>query len=135
MEDRVIARQIFQAIVEFVRNPTPTRVWVALFACWGLFLSGALGGVGLLGGSAAVSGSAFGSSFGPPGILQAIRLGSLLETKNRQIEQLHGEIAKLQNEATGLEKSRVLQQREIRKVLGYAAADELIFDFTPRERL
>ena len=51
--------------------------------------------------------------------------------KKAQLLRLQSEIKKLQSEATQLEKSGYFQEREIRKVLGYASSDEIIFDFVP----
>ena len=92
---------------------SPGKLWALLFAFWGLFLTGGLAGF-----------------VDSPGIIQAARLGSLLDSKHDQQEALQDELRKLQNEAVQLEKSKIAQQREIRRVLGYAAPDELIFDFS-----
>jgi cell division protein FtsB len=92
---------------------TPLKLWTALFALWGLLLSGILA-----------------SFVGSPGIIQALRLKSLLASKQAQIERMQNELIKLQNDAVQLDHGKVAQQREIRRVLGYAAADEIVFDFT-----
>ncbi|MDR3608738.1 MAG: hypothetical protein P4M08_15345 [Oligoflexia bacterium] len=90
----------------------PRHFWFATFGLWLFFLSGVL--------------TPF---FGTPGAIQALRLRHILETKQEQIAQHEDELLRLQTEADRLEKSRVAQQIEIRRVLGYAAPNELIFDF------
>ncbi len=95
---------------------TPLRAWTAIFALWSLFLSGA-----------------FASFLGSPGVFQLLRLQSLLNSKQAQVSKLQSEIVALQLEGSLLEHNQVAQQREIRRVLGYAAADELIFDFSSGE--
>jgi cell division protein FtsB len=97
---------------------TPTKLWLSIFSLWTVILSGATA-----------------TWTGPPGFIQAIRLRSLLSTKQLKVSGLQDEVQKLMLESHQLEKSKVAQQREIRKVLGYAAADEIIFDFTQNERL
>jgi hypothetical protein len=83
-----------------------------LFGLWILFLSGMLA-----------------NFVGSPGILQAIRLKNLLESKKLQLAQAQEELRRLKTDAILLENNRFAQQREIRRVLGYAAGDEIIFDF------
>src|SRR5689334_3316650 len=94
----------------------PKRAWLGLFALWSLLLTGALAGF-----------------VGSPGILQALRLKGLLAAKEAQVLSLEAQVHALELEAARLERSRFTQQREIRKILGYAASDELIFDFTPSD--
>lgn len=96
---------------------TPKRLWGFIFAVWGVFLSGVLAGM-----------------VGSPGAIQALRLKSLLEAKQDQISQIEGEVHALEAEAGRLEKSRVAQEREIRRTLGYAAPDEIIFDFASNDK-
>lgn len=95
---------------------TPGRLWTFLFGLWGLFLSGALA-----------------NFVGSPGVIQAVRLKSLLASKQQHVVRMQDELKRLQAEAVQLDKSKVVQQREIRRILGYAAADEIIFDFTDSE--
>jgi cell division protein FtsB len=94
------------------------KAWFAVFSLWGIFLSGILAGF-----------------VGSPGVIQAVRLNSLLHAKETQLTELQDELSRIKTEVSGLEKSRVVQQREIRRVLGYAASDELIFDFTLNDTL
>ncbi len=87
--------------------------WLFGFALWLLFLSGT-----------------FAHLFGSPGILQAIRLKILLETKSQQLFQAKEKLRELHAEVQQLEHNRFTQEREIRRVLGYTAPDEMIFDFS-----
>jgi cell division protein FtsB len=96
-----------------MKNLTPFKLWTGLFAVWGLLLSGV-----------------FANFVGSPGVIQALRLKSLLGSKQAQVEQMQNELIKLQNEAAQLDHGKAAQQREIRRVLGYAATDEIVFDFT-----
>lgn len=93
-----------------IRALGPTQLWLAIFAVWIISLTGL---------------------FGFPGVLQSLRLQKLLDSKQAQISQVQADINRLQQEALGLEKNKFLQQREIRRVLGYASPDEIIFDFVP----
>jgi cell division protein FtsB len=96
---------------------TPNRLWFSIFGVWFILLSGLLAHWG-----------------GSPGVLQAFRLSSLLSVKQQKVQELEAEVAQLEEESTRLEKSRVAQEREIRRTLGYAAQDELIFDFSSATR-
>lgn len=91
----------------------PIQLWLCAFALWGLFLSGVCA-----------------SFVGSPGVIQAVRLKRLLDSKVADQVQVQGDLRRLQTEAIQLERSKVTQQREIRRVLGYTAPDEIIFDFT-----
>jgi len=96
----------------------PIRIWLLLFGAWVLFISGV------------------GSQFvGSPGAIQAIRLQALLNTKKQTLADLEIRVRDLEQEAVRLDKSRHVQLREIRRTLGYAAPDELIFDFSDSEAL
>jgi cell division protein FtsB len=88
--------------------------WAILFGCWLLFLTGI-----------------FANFVGSPGILQWMRLRNLYSLKQDQLTHLNDELSKLQMEASQLSSNRIAQEKEIRRVLGYASADEIIFDFTP----
>lgn len=96
-----------------------TRVWLFLFSTWAVLLTGVFAQF---------------SVWSPPGLIQWIQLRRLLESKDGQVALLESSIKRLDGEKQRLEKSRVAQEREIRRVLGYAAADEIIFDFTASER-
>lgn len=104
-----------------METPSPTfifRLWVVLFGFWIFFLSGLLSGI-----------------THTPGMLQSFRLKKLLASKEAQVHQMEEEIHALDAERNRLEKSKVAQDREIRRVLGYAASDEIIFDFSAADRL
>ena len=95
------------------KTVTPGKLWTSVFALWGLFLTGVAA-----------------NFVGSPGVIQAVRLNSLLKSKQVLVSRMQDEMKHLQFDAVQLERSRVAQQREIRRVLGYAATDEIIFDFT-----
>lgn len=84
----------------------------SLIGLWGLFLTGILSEL-----------------TGSPGALQAIRLRNLLEYKKDQLETSEVHLAQLRKQKDDLSFNTTFQEREIRRVLGYAAHDELIFDF------
>ncbi len=90
--------------------------WLILFCLWLLFLTGL-----------------FSSFLGSPGILQAMRLNALFEQRKLQLTVLNDEVQKLESDVEKLEHNRVAQEKEIRKILGYAAKDEIIFDFIPAD--
>jgi hypothetical protein len=71
---------------------------------------------------------------GSPGILQAVRLRNYLGTKKDQLVVIQEEVKKLHLESLQLEHSRIAQEREVRRVLGYAASDEIIFDFNTTDQ-
>jgi hypothetical protein len=91
----------------------PNGFWITVFGVWFVFLSGLL--------------TPF---LGTPGIIQALRLRHTLETKQALVSLHEDELLRLQSRIGQLQKSPVAQQVEIRRVLGYAAPNELIFDFT-----
>ncbi len=88
------------------------KIWMSIFGIWSFVLTGAIS-----------------SWVGSPGALQVLRLKHLQESKQSHLSKIQDDVRALQSEAHQLEKSRVVQQREIRRVLGYAAHDEIIFDF------
>ncbi len=110
-------RKRFEARSGKAPRITPNRLWLGIFAVWLLFLSGL---PALWGGS--------------PGFTQAIRLKALLADRTNRMAGLEAEIARIETESELLEKSRVAQEREIRRTLGYAGTDEIIFDFSSAER-
>lgn len=93
---------------------TPNRLWIAIFGCWLFMLSGVLQPLGI----------------GSPGVVQFLRLYSLLGDRQAQSNALDAEIAKLDEESASLEKSRVVLEREIRRTMGYVGENEMIFDFS-----
>jgi cell division protein FtsB len=93
---------------------SPNRVWIALFGIWLFLLSGVTQHLGA----------------GSPGLLQYLRLSALLQNRQTQAINTDLEITAFEIESAALEKSRVTQEREIRKTMGYVADNELIFDFS-----
>jgi cell division protein FtsB len=87
--------------------------WIGIFGIWLLVISG-------------ISKNFLNS----PGILQSIRLHHLLSQKQEQLTKSNKEIQRLTFEIEQLEKNRFVQQREIRRILGYAGTDEIVFDFS-----
>jgi cell division protein FtsB len=93
---------------------TPNRVWLALFAFWLFMLSGVTQPFG----------------FGSPGVIQFLRLNALLGDRQAQSAEIDAEVARLETDSAALEKSRAVQEREIRKTMGYVGENEMIFDFS-----
>lgn len=91
---------------------TISRVWVGVFVLWSFALTGVLADYG-----------------GGPGVVQAMKLRRLLDQKEAQAAGIESEIAQLDSREDQLGNDSVLQEREIRKTLGYVASDEMIFDF------
>jgi cell division protein FtsB len=87
--------------------------WALAFLIWFLFLTGLIG-----------------TYAGSPGIVQLLRLRNLHDEKQGKIAQLKKEIQVNETMADLLTHSRVAQEKEVRRVLGYAARDEIIFDFS-----
>ena len=98
-------------------KPSVRILGYALFVVWGAVLSGL-----------------FEQTFSSPGVLQALELKGLLEQKQAQVANLEGELRGLEDQIRLLEKNDIAIEREIRRTLGYAAADELVFDFTASGR-
>jgi hypothetical protein len=98
------------------RKISPNRIWILIFGIWLVFLSGVLNPL-----------------TGSPGVLQAVQLQRILNNKLTQIDVAENQLIALQEESTRLEKNPLTQEREIRRVLGYAAPSELIFDFSADE--
>ncbi len=93
---------------------TPNRVWLLVFAVWLFMLSGVTQHMGV----------------GSPGLVQFLRLHSLLGDRQTQSTDIDNEIAVMETESSSLEKSRGAQEREIRKTMGYVGENEMIFDFS-----
>lgn|GEM_PF-1078788 len=83
---------------------------------------------------AAVLSGVFDQTFSSPGALQALELQGLLQDKQAQVVSLEGEIRSLEEQIRLLEKNDIAIEREIRRTLGYAASDELVYDFTASGR-
>ncbi len=93
---------------------TPTRVWIGIFGFWLFLLTGVTHQMGA----------------GSPGLFQYGQLSALLDQRHAEATETDLEIAKLEAESDSLAKSRVVQEREIRKTMGYVAENEMIFDFS-----
>ena len=93
---------------------TPNRVWIAIFAFWLFMLSGVTQPFG----------------FGSPGILQFARLRSVLSDRQSESAEIDAENSRIESEAVRLETSPVVQEREIRRTMGYVGENEMIFDFS-----
>ncbi len=97
---------------------TPHRLWAGAFVIWLFLLSGVLTQVlGM-----------------PPGGLQLLRLNGLLRSKQAQLAEIESQIIGLSSDQVRLEQSQVEQKREIRRVLGYVAKDEIVFEFSSADR-
>lgn len=92
--------------------------WLVFFSIWGLLISGI-----------------FENAFHAPGIMQAIELKQLESERRLKLIEVENEIALMQNENENLQKNLALQEREIRKTLGYVAEDEILFDFSSTSRI
>lgn len=90
----------------------PAKLWLAFFALWSVVLTGV-----------------FADTIGAPGGWQAWKLRELLNTKQGQLGELRGHVRRLESQIQLLEKHRTTQVREVRRVLGYAAPEELVFEF------
>lgn len=91
--------------------------WIVFFGLWFLFLTG------------------FFEWFRPPhqlspGLWQAWQLRRYFHFKQKQERTLDEDIQSLQQKTEVLAHHPLAQEIEIRKVLGYAASDELIFDLS-----
>lgn len=100
-----------------VQTRKVTKVWLGVFVLWGVFLVGLPNAL-----------------IGTPGVIQAVRLNSLLQSRQKLLTATEEEVARLEQEGNRLEKNKLAQEREIRRVLGYAGSDEIIFDFTSTQQ-
>jgi cell division protein FtsB len=94
------------------------KLWFALLGVWLVLLTGGLA-----------------PWLGTPGVLQQLRLSGLLSSHQAEQAKLQSEIERLREESIALERSKAVQHREIRRVLGYAADDEIVFEFGSTEQL
>lgn len=95
------------------KTSTVDRVWGGFFLVWLLLLSGA-----------------FNRWTGGPGLLQWYRIHGLVLKKQARLAEVEAVVMRLSTEQVRLEKSPVAQRREVRRVLGYLAPDEILFDFS-----
>jgi len=88
------------------------RFWLFFFAIWILLLSGI-----------------FEPWIGAPGLKQKIQVRNLLNETRAKSALVESEVASLEETRKQLETNPVAQEREIRKVLGYLAPGEVVFEF------
>lgn len=67
-----------------------------------------------------------------PGIIQAFELYQIKKKKEDHVKTLENNLRHLEIEKEELIHNPIAQQRAIRKVLGYAQKNELVFDFSKR---
>lgn len=93
---------------------SPHRAWLFFFGIWTLILTGLLD-----------------FWLESPGLKQWYRVESSLKEARQNIVDIENRTL-LQNQTIHqLETNPVAQEREIRKVLGYLASDEIVFEFGP----
>ncbi len=90
-----------------------TRVWIGIFLIWGVFLSGLLT-----------------PWLQTPGLWQYSKLTTLRDQKKVELSQLEAKIEAKDQERIALESNPDLQEKEIRRVLGYVSPNEIVFDFS-----
>ncbi len=96
-----------------IKNLTLTsKLWLVFFGAWILFLSGFL--------------ESFVQS---PGALQLARVRFRLNEKRQEIVKIEELSESLTRSAQALEQNPAAQEREIRKILGYVAENEIVFEF------
>lgn len=88
-------------------------VWGGGALIWAIFLSGVMHPL-----------------TGTPGVYQLLKLEQLLEQKKRTLGTIEAQIAEIQGEIERLETKDHIQEREIRRSLGYVRQDEMVFDFS-----
>ena len=89
-----------------------TLFWVGFFAIWLLLLSGTLP-----------------YQENRPGVLQVFELKKHLQSQESSLTELDQRVHDTQKEIDEFNKNTVLQEQEIRRVLGYTAKNELVFYF------
>lgn len=88
-------------------------VWISFLSIWTVLLSGILSDIA-----------------GTPGLIQSLKLRSLLQTRQNDLTSLDAQMVRMDADRHRLEENSVVQEREIRRVLGYASKNEIIFDFS-----
>jgi cell division protein FtsB len=94
-------------------NKRVQKTWGILLGLWFLVLSGVLS-----------------QPLKTPGLLQVWQLSHFSADRTETIERLQAEVEALNTDASALLKDPTVQEREARRVLGYVAPDEIVFDFT-----
>ena len=87
-------------------------MWITVFTGWLVLISGY-----------------FSHSLHAPGVKQAVELTRLHRAKLTQLQGLETEVQILERDSARLEMNPVALENEVRKVLGYVAADELVLEF------
>lgn len=95
-------------------NSSIHQLWLALFGLWLVLLSGW-----------------FHPWIESPGIQQAIELKAHLAQRKEDVKALDQRLSRLENRARDLKLNPQIQSSEIRRVLGFVSADEIVFDFVP----
>ena len=75
----------------------------------------------------------FADFVGTPGLVQWKKLNQLYDLKRTELNALEADLQHLQTEISRIEKDPDTQKKEIRRILGYVAADELVFEFEPEQ--
>jgi len=70
---------------------------------------------------------------GSPGIWQAHQLNLLLTEQRQKLQDVETESVRLDALITNMNTNMEFQEREVRRVLGYVASNEIVFDFSPRK--
>jgi len=68
-----------------------------------------------------------------PGVLQYWELQDLLKQRREAASLVESNLQSLAEAHAALETDSLTQKREIRKVLGYVGADEIVFEFSDRK--
>lgn len=105
----VTSAGILQRVTGGVASLTVHRVWLGFFALWVVFLSGLFTGA--------------------PGLWQAANRLMLRSDRQAELAKIEADIARLTQEEIDLRDNPLVQAAEIRRVLGYTAPNELVFDF------
>lgn len=92
---------------------TKNQYWLGAFALWSFWLTGAMY-----------------TFTGAPGLIQWFRLQSMIYQKQQELTRYEAEIAELEAEALALQTNPTIQEKEIRKTLGYVGENEIVFDFS-----
>ena len=75
----------------------------------------------------------FDQRFVSRGVWQAWQLERMVDNRKEQLAQLEARTQQLERDRKLLETSAVAQEREARRVLGYVAPNELVFDLKPTQ--
>lgn len=100
-----------------LRHLSMNQIWLGFFGVWSLLLSGLLD-----------------FWVQSPGLKHWAKVGNTLKERRQEISAVEARTVLFQSMARQLETNSVAQEREIRKVLGYLGDQELVFEFTPKEK-